>query len=646
MIRISLVCLLALAAACTTPADRPPEPLFVIGGEGTELVSAPDWSRDGSRLAYAEVVEGRSAIFVAGADGQDPVRLTHGVWDAEPAWSPDGQWIAYYSDEDADIYVVPAAGGERRQVTSGPGQDGVGGWMPDGSALIVERTSEGSVQTLVVPLDGGAPRPVGVVPGAVTRGFPSPDGSQLVMQVEQAGSMTIWIQPLPDGEPRQLTTEGFEDPTTPTAWSPDGRFILYESRRTGTADLWVVEAATGATRQLTNDVRDDFAGRWSPDGQWVAFLSTRGGQHDVWLVPAAGGDATRLTNNRDIEQDLNWSPDGRAVAFTTADSRPTVGQVALEGGSLGTLAGWDGPFLVQALPSPDGSQILMGGSRSGNDDLLVVPVAGGDPRLLAGGPTAESGGAWSPDGSQVVFASNRGGTMDLWIVADTGGEARQLTDWSPSRENTPRWSPDGATIAFLSNREAGVAELWTVPSAGGAGRRLAPGLQVQDFSWSPDGQTLFADAVAAGGTQGLYAIPASGGPAQALLEGDVDVGRPMVSPDGTMLAYTRFGGGWGWLEVVAVTGGTPRRLTTRTDAVYHTGPRWSPDGSLIVVEDFVLSTSGQELEVVSWPGGEWRRLAAVPNRSMLGPEWLPDGRSVVFAESDFSSRIVALPVPR
>lgn len=648
MTRNPRVCLLALAAAACAPQpdDALPEPRFVIAGEGGMLVYAPAWSPDGSRLAYANVVEGKSAIFVTGADGQNPVRLTHGVWDAEPRWSPDGQWIAYYSDEDADIYVVPAGGGERRQLTSGPAQDGVAGWMPDGSALIVERASEGSIQTLAVPLDGGTPRPIGGIPGAVTRGFPSPDGSQLAIQVEQAGSMTLWVQALPDGEPRQLTTEGFEDPHTPTAWSPDGRFILYESRRTGTADLWVVEVATGATRQLTTDVREDFGGRWSPDGQWVAFFSTRGGQHDVWLVPAAGGDATRLTNDRDIEQDLMWAPDGRTVVFASADTRPTVGRVSLGGGAPGTLAEWDGPFLSQAIPSPDGSRILMGGNRGGNEDLLVASVAGGEPRLLAGGPSDERTGAWSPDGSQVAFASNRGGTLDIWVAADTGGELRQVTDWSPAAEVTPRWSPDGATLAFLSNREAGVAELWTVPSAGGEGRRVAPGLQVDDFSWARDGQTLFADAITPGGTRGLYAIPAAGGSPRPLLEGDVDVSRPVVSPDGTMLAYTRFASGWSWLEVVPATGGTPRRLTTRTEAVYHTTPRWSPDGSLIVVEDFVFRTSGQELEVVSWPGGEWRRLAAVPGRFMLRPEWLPDGRSVLYSEYDPSGRIVVLPVPR
>lgn len=640
-LRPGLIVLLALA--CGPATDEPPEPLFTIGA-GMALTFQGAWSPDGARYAYAEMVEGKAAIFAAGRDGSNPVRITHGVWDATPEWSPDGQWIAYYSDEDADIYVVPAAGGERRQLTSGPAQDNVAGWMPDGSAVLVERVEGGTVSTLAVPLDGTEPRVIGRVAGATTRAYPSPDGSQLVIQVEQGGSMTIWVQGLPDGEPRQLTTEGLEDPDTPTAWSPDGRFILYESRRSGTADLWIVEAATGTTRQLTTDVRDDFQGRWSPDGQWVAFLSTRGGQQDVWLVPAAGGEAVRVTNSRALEDGLTWSPDGRALSFTLADTRPAIGQVAVDGTPARTLIEWDGPFLDQAEPSPDGSRILIGGSRGGSLDLVVAPATGGEQVTLVGGPTVESSGRWSPDGSQVAFISNRGGTLDLWVVPAAGGEPRRLTDWTPAIENSPRWSPDGSHIAFLSNRDAGALELWSVPVAGGAPSRLAPGLQVQDFSWTPDGQTLVADAVAAGGNQGLYAIPSSGGTPRPLLDGDMDVGRPIMSPDGAMVAFTRFGGGWGWLEVVPLAGGTPRRLTTRAEDVYHTTPRWSPDGSMIVVEDFVLPTNGQELEVVTWPDGEWRRLPAVPNRYMSRPEWTPDSRNLIYLELDGSSRIIAVPV--
>jgi Tol biopolymer transport system component len=306
---------------------------------------------------------------------------------------------------------------------------------------------------------------------------------------------------------------------------------------------------------------------------------------------------------------------------------------------------WEGQAIAGARPSPDGTNVLVSGNRGGNFDLMTVSVAGGEPAILAAGPAFEGMGAWSPDGSRVAFMSTRGGTPDLWLVPSAGGEARQLTDWTPAVEVGPKWSPDGSTVAFQSNREAGVLELWTIPAAGGEATRLAPGLEVQDFNWGPDGRTIYADAIVAGGARGIYAVSIAGGAPRALLEGDVDVAWPQPSPDGTQIAHIRFGAGWGHLEVVPAAGGAVRRLTTRADQVYHTNPRWAPDGSAIAVEDFVFATSGPELEVVSWPGGEWRRLPAVPNRFILNPEWMPDSRSLTYVEFDGSRRVVVVPVP-
>lgn len=124
----------------------------------------------------------------------------------------------------------------------------------------------------------------------------------------------------------------------------------------------------------------------------------------------------------------------------------------------------------------------------------------------------------------------------------------------------------------------------------------------------------------------------------------MDVGIPKPSPDGEQVAYVNLAGGWGFLEVVPMAGGTPRRLTTQSELVYHTGPEWSPDGSLIAVEDDILGTNGQDLVVVSWPGGEWQRLPMIPGVWMTGPQWTPDGRGLAHVQTEPRYSIVALPM--
>ena len=154
MIRKSLLCLLAVAA-CSPGTDGPDVNVTeLVGGAAPLVIGAGVLSPDGTRLAYSMQLEGVAAIFVSAANGSNPVRLTHGIWDLQPWWSPDGRSIAYYSDHNADVWVVPSDGGESRQITSGPAADNPLGWLRDGNGVIVIRRGVGDDQTLVQGADG------------------------------------------------------------------------------------------------------------------------------------------------------------------------------------------------------------------------------------------------------------------------------------------------------------------------------------------------------------------------------------------------------------------------------------------------------------------------------------------------------------
>ena len=131
----------------------------------------------------------------------------------DPRLSPDGTQVAYVVsrlDKAADdyrsaVWLVPTAGGEPRQLTSGSARDSAPRWSPDGRriAFVSSRPPHLPVPPLVeAPPAGGAP--------AKPKAEPKP-------------SPQVWVVPVDGGEARQLTNQ--PDGASSPAWSPDGQTI-------------------------------------------------------------------------------------------------------------------------------------------------------------------------------------------------------------------------------------------------------------------------------------------------------------------------------------------------------------------------------------------------------------------------------------
>lgn len=648
MIRRVVVSGLVLAlVACTRGADEPGRHYIEIVGNAGGGPFSPALSPDGTRLAWAQPVDGQSAVHVANADGSDPQRLSHGTWDFLPRWSPDGRWIAYGAESpDNDVFVVPSDGGEARQLTSGPGNDVAVGWLPDGSGVVLYRSGLGDLQTMVAPMDGGPVRPLVPSLGGNQHAVVSPDGSKVAFDLHRGGESTIWVQDLGGGPPRQLTTEGLEEGNPPrNMWSPDGRRVVFVSRRTGTGDLWTADVETGELQQLTSDVRNDAGHQWSPDGRWIAFVSDRGGQRDIWIVPSAGGTALRVTNDLARESSPEWSADGRTLYHQRTEGVGGLGVTAPDGGEPRMLVEWAGYSVFDAALSPDGATVLFTSDRSGNRDIWSVPFAGGEPTVFAASPLNETQPLFSPDGSQVLFVSDRAGSNDLWVMSTAGGEARRLTEW-PSDEYQPRWSPNGSQIVFSSNRETTQEDLWLIPAGGGTPSRLTS--FNADFSggarWSPDGQVLYVVVADPGGANVLYQVPVSGGSPEALQVSPNAFGGE-ISPDGSQYAYPTIEGGWGFMEVTSTAGGAPRRLTRRTERVYQPAGIWSPDGTRLAVEDWAYGDD-PTVNVLEMPLHDTtrRQLTRRPRSFEYPQAYTPDSRQVVFTLDAPDERIVSVSV--
>jgi Tol biopolymer transport system component/DNA-binding winged helix-turn-helix (wHTH) protein len=179
---------------------------------------------------------------------------------------------------------------------------------------------------------------------------------------------------------------------------------------------------------------------------------------------------------------------------------------------------------LQAHPtwSPDGRFIAYACDRSGNSDIWVQPVSGGEATQVTHSAGQDLAPDWSPDGASIVFGRVQGNSSGLVVVPAFGGPERQLTAFGAH----PRWSPDGSQVLFLSSNPelsgSRVPDVFVVRSSGGEPHRILEsflaGLSgMRWITWHPDGLRLsvLASSPNSPRTFELFTVPIQGGTAEA-----------------------------------------------------------------------------------------------------------------------------------
>jgi dipeptidyl aminopeptidase/acylaminoacyl peptidase len=316
-------------------------------------VADPQISPDGAKIlfTYSEVNMKKdkydTQIWSYDLENNKPTQFTYGVKNASnPRWSPDGKHILFTStrpshdDTDTEknerkknqIFVIPADGGEARQITRVEEAGEKPTWAPDGKTILfssmvhrgekVEKSDVKIIRRIRYKYDG--------------KGF------------FQGKRLHLFTAPAKGGKIKQITDGEYD--VEAAAWSPDSKQIAFITNMDEDADLvtykniYVTTLKGGEPTQIWKGEGPIKTLAWSPNGKHLAFTGRVIEDPDLifyrntelFIFPLDGGKPKLITGDFDRTlrrvKELKWSPDSKHIYFTYPDKGSTqIGRAHIDG---------------------------------------------------------------------------------------------------------------------------------------------------------------------------------------------------------------------------------------------------------------------------------------------------------------------------
>ncbi|HET6644357.1 MAG TPA: hypothetical protein VFG65_02550, partial [Fimbriimonadales bacterium] len=447
----------------------------------------------------------------------------------------------------------------------------------------------------------------------------SPDGSKIAFRYRG----DIWFASSDGGVATRITdhVEFDQEPI----WSPDGKWIAFSSDREGNYDIYAAPVAGGETRHITYSPANEVATDWSPDGNWILYAGTlETPWPGIYAVDVRDLRFKRLAIDYMGLRDPHFSPDGKTVVALRSGfpwTRPRYyGSAAAQLVTISADTGRESTLVsnqrqhLWPMYSPSGKAIYavtygdITPSSSNIDEHpgKFVDSASRTPNIWKFELNGKGQRVTNFVGEQVRFPSiaqngtiayERGGRLYIFknneerevkVIAHVDSKVNAIErNVFTNGASEAVVSPDKKTFALVVG-----SEIWTAPLEKGKGRnkddatRLTdyPGVD-EDIAWSKDGKAIYfisdRDEY-----RRLYSLDVETKKVTPIWAGNDDAMSPILSPDGTRLAFW-VAGDTGGLYVWPTSGGPAKRVFEHPGSqLFGTGSgefSWSPDGAWIAL---------------------------------------------------------------